>query len=118
MVVLDKSHYPRVKVCGSGLSPHAQDMLERLGLRRGLIPRRGVIDTLQVRGPDGDQRSLNAGIEAWVVLRPELSCAPGSLTDHVASLIAWHKRPRVVHAVESLPRNAMGKVVKSRLGSP
>ena len=55
--VLDKSRYPRVKVCGSGLSPHAQDMLERLGLRRGLIPRRGVIDTLQVRGPDGDQRS-------------------------------------------------------------
>ena len=71
MVVLDKSHYPRVKVCGSGLSPHAQDMLERLGLRRGLIPRRGVIDTLQVRGPDGDQRSLNAGIEAWVVPRVE-----------------------------------------------
>jgi|JI6StandDraft_1071083.scaffolds.fasta_scaffold00212_13 flavin-dependent dehydrogenase len=70
--VLDKSRYPRVKVCGSGLSPHAQDMLERLGLRRGLIPRRGVIDTLQVRGPDGDQRSLNAGIEAWVVPRVEL----------------------------------------------
>jgi fatty acid CoA ligase FadD36 len=36
----------------------------------------------------------------------------------VASLIAWHKRPRAVHAVESLPRNAMGKVLKSRLGSP
>ncbi len=42
--------------------------------------------------PDED---LGERIEAWVVLRPELPCAPGSLTDHVASLIAWHKRPRV-----------------------
>ena len=55
------------------------DMLERLGLRRGLIPRRGVIDTLQVRGPDGDQRALNAGIEAWVVPRVELDNADGAL---------------------------------------
>jgi len=31
--MLDKSTYPRVKVCGSGLSPHAIKMLDRLGLR-------------------------------------------------------------------------------------
>lgn len=69
-----------------------------------------------VRGVADDD--LGERIEAWVVLRPEVPCALASLSDHVASLIAWHKRPRVVHAVESLPRNAMGKVVKSRLGSP
>jgi malonyl-CoA/methylmalonyl-CoA synthetase len=69
-----------------------------------------------VRGVADDD--LGERIEAWVVLRPEVPCATGSLPDHVASLIAWHKRPRAVHAVESLPRNAMGKVVKSRLGSP
>ena len=28
--ILDKSHYPRVKVCDSGLSPHSLEMLERL----------------------------------------------------------------------------------------
>ena len=69
-----------------------------------------------VRGVADDD--LGERIEAWVVLRPEVPCAPASLSEHVASLIAWHKRPRVVHAVESLPRNAMGKVLKSRLGSP
>jgi malonyl-CoA/methylmalonyl-CoA synthetase len=69
-----------------------------------------------VRGVADDD--LGERIEAWVVLRPEVPCAPASLSEHVASLIAWHKRPRAVHAVESLPRNAMGKVLKTRLGSP
>ncbi|HEX2315663.1 MAG TPA: acyl-CoA synthetase [Thermomonospora sp.] len=38
------------------------------------------------------------------------------LIDFVAERLSAHKRPRVVHLVDSLPRNAMGKVVKSRLG--
>lgn len=70
--ILDKSHYPRVKVCGSGLSPHALEMLDRLAIRGRFAPKHGVIDTLLVRGPDGDQRKLHAGIEAWVVPRVEL----------------------------------------------
>jgi len=70
--VLDKSHYPRVKVCGSGLSPHSLDMLDRLGIRGRFAPKHGVIDTILVRGPEGDQRRLHAGIEAWVVPRVEL----------------------------------------------
>ena len=38
--------------------------------------------------------------------------------DHVAALLAPHKRPREVHFVDELPRNAMGKVVKQRLVRP
>ncbi|MBD2899906.1 Long-chain-fatty-acid--CoA ligase [Actinomadura sp. RB99] len=38
------------------------------------------------------------------------------LIDFVAGRLSVHKRPRVVHLVGSLPRNAMGKVVKTRLG--
>lgn len=38
------------------------------------------------------------------------------LIDFVAGRLSVHKRPRVVHLVDSLPRNAMGKVVKTRLG--
>ncbi|MGI5202787.1 acyl-CoA synthetase [Spirillospora sp. CA-108201] len=40
------------------------------------------------------------------------------LVDFVAERLSAHKRPRVVHMVGSLPRNAMGKVVKARLGEP
>ncbi|MEZ4393892.1 MAG: AMP-binding protein [Polyangiales bacterium] len=60
---------------------------------------------------------LGERIEAWVVLRPEVPCDPASLPEHVASLIAWHKRPRAVHTLDALPRNAMGKVMKALLGS-
>ena len=38
------------------------------------------------------------------------------LTAHVATELSWHKRPRSVVFVDELPRNAMGKVDKSRLG--
>ncbi|RFS85335.1 acyl-CoA synthetase [Actinomadura spongiicola] len=38
------------------------------------------------------------------------------LIDFVAGRLSVHKRPRVVHLVDALPRNAMGKVVKTRLG--
>jgi fatty acid CoA ligase FadD36 len=33
----------------------------------------------------------------------------------VADRLSGHKRPRQVHLVPELPRNAMGKVQKSRL---
>ncbi|MCX6463630.1 MAG: AMP-binding protein, partial [Pseudonocardiales bacterium] len=37
------------------------------------------------------------------------------LIDHVATLLAPHKRPREVRFVDALPRNDMGKVLKARL---
>lgn len=62
---------------------------------------------------------LGERIEAYVV------CEPGSenltdraLIDHTVSLISLHKRPRRVHFVDALPRNAMGKIQKSRLTGP
>ncbi|MFB4299057.1 acyl-CoA synthetase [Actinomadura sp. NTSP31] len=39
----------------------------------------------------------------------------GQLIDFVAGRLSAHKRPRVVHLVGALPRNAMGKIVKTRL---
>lgn len=38
-----------------------------------------------------------------------------TLIQHVAALLSIHKRPREVHVVDVLPRNAMGKVQKSLL---
>ena len=53
---------------------------------------------------------------AWVAVedaqdRPDAD----ELTDHVAGLLAPHKRPREVRFVDELPRNAMGKVLKQEL---
>jgi len=43
---------------------------------------------------------------------------PQTLIAHVAQELSAHKRPREVRIVESLPRNAMGKVQKSALMEP
>jgi fatty acid CoA ligase FadD36 len=42
--------------------------------------------------------------------------AESELIGFVAGLLAVHKRPRRVHLVDELPRNALGKVQKNRLG--
>ncbi|MDI6104425.1 AMP-binding protein [Actinoplanes sp. NEAU-A12] len=55
---------------------------------------------------------LGEQITAFVVADP---VGAAELIDFVAGRLAVHKRPRVVHLVDSLPRNAMGKVQKGLL---
>jgi fatty acid CoA ligase FadD36 len=55
---------------------------------------------------------LGEQITAFVVADP---VAPDDLIAFVAARLAAHKRPRRIHLVDSLPRNAMGKVQKARL---
>jgi fatty acid CoA ligase FadD36 len=38
------------------------------------------------------------------------------LAEFTATALAAYKRPRLVHIVDELPRNALGKVMRSRLG--
>jgi malonyl-CoA/methylmalonyl-CoA synthetase len=51
-----------------------------------------------------------------VVAEPGQTPTAEELTDHVANLLTKHKRPREVHFLDELPRNAMGKVMKRELG--
>ncbi|MBL8937567.1 MAG: AMP-binding protein [Archangium sp.] len=69
-----------------------------------------VREAAVVGRPDPD---LGERIVAFVVTSAPVE--PKALEDHVAALASPHKRPREVHLVAELPRNAMGKVVKSRL---
>ena len=54
---------------------------------------------------------LGQRIVAFVVGDAE----PEELIEFVARELSVHKRPRVVRIVDSLPRNAMGKVLKKEL---
>jgi malonyl-CoA/methylmalonyl-CoA synthetase len=77
-----------------------------------------VADAAVTGEPDDD---LGERIVAWVVLAPDAADAASlraALVDHVAADLAPHKRPRVVHVLDELPRNALGKVVKSQLAPP
>jgi malonyl-CoA/methylmalonyl-CoA synthetase len=61
---------------------------------------------------------LGERIVAWVVCRADALVDQQELVDHVAVALAPHKRPREVRFVESLPRNALGKVQKRLLDAP
>ena len=69
-----------------------------------------VAEAAVVGRPDPD---LGERIVAYVVVRAAVE--PKALADHVASMLSPHKRPRDVVILDALPRNAMGKVQKTRL---
>jgi malonyl-CoA/methylmalonyl-CoA synthetase len=78
-----------------------------------LLEHPAVREAAVVGRPDPD---LGERIVAFVVVSSPVSSK--ALEDHVAALASPHKRPREVHVVSELPRNAMGKVVKSSLKIP
>jgi malonyl-CoA/methylmalonyl-CoA synthetase len=80
-------------------------------IENALLEHPGVAEAAVVGVPDPD---LGERIVAHVVAEGD---APGEreLIDHVAALLAPHKRPREVRFLDALPRNDMGKVQKSRL---
>ncbi len=97
----------------------SQDLIKTAGYKVGagevevaLLDHPGVAEAAVTGEADAD---LGQRIVAWVVPRADAP-DPAELADHVAALLAPHKRPREIRLLDELPRNAMGKVVKSRLG--
>ena len=93
------------------------DQDRRLQGRRGRDRGRAARASRRARGR-GDGRARRRPRRADRGLgRRRRATPPGEreLIDHVASELAPHKRPREVRFLDELPRNAMGKVVKSQL---
>ena len=98
------------------------DLIKSGGYRIGageiestLLGHPAVAECAVVGRPDAD---LGQRIAAYVVLRPTEPTGDAladELTAYVGSELSAHKRPREVHFVDSLPRNEMGKVQKTRL---
>ena len=93
------------------------DLIKSGGYRIGageietaLLGHPGVVEVAVVGLPDED---LGQRIVAFVVG----NARSDDLIDFVAQQLSIHKRPREVRLVDSLPRNAMGKVVKKELMS-
>jgi fatty acid CoA ligase FadD36 len=91
------------------------DLIKTGGFRVGageieavLLGHPGVTEVAVVGVPDDD---LGQRIVAFIVGDAQ----PDALIDFVAQQLSVHKRPREVRLVDSLPRNAMGKVLKKEL---
>lgn len=114
MATLDADGYVRI------VGRKATDLIKSGGYKIGageienaLLDHPGVLEAAVTGEPDPD---LGERIVAWVV-----PAGPGSLpsaqelADHVAGLLAPHKRPRAVHFLDALPRNDLGKIMKRSL---
>jgi acyl-CoA synthetase (AMP-forming)/AMP-acid ligase II len=55
---------------------------------------------------------LGEDVAAFVVARPDASIESAELADFCAERLADYKRPRQIHFVDELPRNATSKVMK------
>jgi malonyl-CoA/methylmalonyl-CoA synthetase len=97
----------------------ATDLIKSGGFKIGageiegaLLEHEAVAEAAVTGEPDPD---LGERIVAWVVPARGASPEPSELTDHVTRLLTPHKRPREIRFLEELPRNPMGKVMKTRL---
>jgi malonyl-CoA/methylmalonyl-CoA synthetase len=104
-----------VKIVGR----RATDLIKTGGYKVGageveaaLLEHPAVREAAVVGVPDDD---LGERIVAFVVPAPGASPRLEELSEHVARLLAPHKRPRSVRFVQALPRNAMGKILKKQL---
>ena len=101
------------------LGRRSTDLIKTGGYRVGageieacLLEHPSVREVAIVGVPDDD---LGQRIEAFVVVKPGRASDAAELTAFVTDRLSPHKRPRAVHFLEELPRNAMGKVQKKLL---
>jgi malonyl-CoA/methylmalonyl-CoA synthetase len=102
------------------LGRRSTDLIKTGGYRVGageieacLLEHPSVREVAVVGIPDDD---LGQRIAAFVVLQPGENEDSATLTGFVAEHLSPHKRPRDIHFMAELPRNAMGKVQKKLLG--
>src|SRR5690606_32188974 len=97
VVVLDKSRYPRVKVCGSGLSPFAVNVLKRLEMADHYAKIAMNMTGLIGIGPGGGRVYMKGSKGAWVVPRVEFDA--GLINAAVKNGVEFREEVKVTDVV-------------------
>lgn len=97
VVVLDKSRYPRVKVCGSGLSPFAVNVLKRLEMADHYAKIAMNMTGLIGIGPGGGRVYMKGSKGAWVVPRVEFDA--GLINAAVNNGVEFREQVKVTDVV-------------------
>jgi malonyl-CoA/methylmalonyl-CoA synthetase len=97
----------------------ATDLIKSGGYKIGageieaaLLEHSGIAEAAITGEPDPD---LGERIVAWIVPAAGEPPTEREVADHVARLLAPHKRPRRIRYLDALPRNELGKVMKTAL---
>jgi acyl-CoA synthetase (AMP-forming)/AMP-acid ligase II len=96
-----------------------KDIINRGGMKIGSVEVEEILyrhaDVLEAAVIAVPHPRLGEDIAAFVVARPDRQLSPADLQAFCAEHLAAFKVPRQIRIVQALPRNAMGKILKSEL---
>jgi long-chain acyl-CoA synthetase len=72
----------------------------------------GVLEAAVVSAP---HETFGEIVVAYVAFRPGATSTPDALSEHCAERLTRYKRPATILVLDSLPKNAMGKIDKPKL---
>lgn len=81
-------------------------------VEQALMEHPAVQDVAVVGAPDP---VYGEAVVAYIEVRPGFTLTKEEVAEHAKSRIASYKKPKYVHFVDSLPRNALGKILKNVL---
>ncbi|MGZ8395984.1 MAG: NAD(P)/FAD-dependent oxidoreductase [Rhodoplanes sp.] len=97
VVLLDRDAWPRMKTCGSALSPRCLALIKKLGVAGRLRPRAYGIRGLRFTGPAGRTAVLTGKEGAWVIARAEFDAELAFLAErHGARFIQQFKATKLL----------------------
>jgi acyl-CoA synthetase (AMP-forming)/AMP-acid ligase II len=81
-------------------------------VEQALLQNPDVADAAVVGVPDA---VFGEAVAAFIERQPGATPTPASIIERVRSLVAGYKKPKYVFVLDALPRNSLGKVLKTEL---